>query len=73
MAATKKSIKYSRYGLSGANRKIGVNFWRCFFTAFEKNSATEQKFFLELELLNPSLSPAEPLLGFLFHYNLNGC
>ena len=64
MAASKKTLKYSRYGLSGASRKIGVNFWRCFFTAFEKNSATEQKFFLELELLNPALSPAEPLLGF---------
>ena len=64
MAATKKSIKNSRYGLSGASKKIGVNFWRCFFTAFEKNSATEQKFFLELEMLNPALSPAEPLLGF---------
>ncbi len=64
MAATKKSIKDSRYGLSGAAKKLGVNLWRCFFTAYEKNSATEQKFFLELELLNPSLSPAEPLLGF---------
>ena len=64
MAATKKSIKDSRYGLSGAAKKLGVNFWRCFFTAYEKNSATEQTFFLELELLNPALSPAEPLLGF---------
>ena len=64
MAATKKNIKISRYGLSGASKKFGVNFWRCFFTAFEKNSATEQKFFLELELLNPTLSPSEPLLGF---------
>ena len=64
MAATKKSIKYSRYGLSGVSKKIGVNFWRCFFTAFEKNSATEQRFFLELEMLNPALSPTEPLLGF---------
>ena len=64
MAATKKSIKYSRYGLTGASRKLGVNIRRCFFTAYEKNSATEQKFFLELELLNPTLSTAEPLLGF---------
>ncbi len=64
MAATKKSLKNSRYGLSGASRKLGVNFWRCFFTAYEKNSATEQKFFLELEYLNPTLSTAEPLLGF---------
>ena len=64
MAATKKNIKDSKYGLSGSSKKSGVNFWRSFFTAYEKNSATEQLFFLELELLNPALSPAEPLLGF---------
>ncbi|MBO4641082.1 MAG: hypothetical protein J5710_15150 [Treponema sp.] len=64
MAATKKSIKNSRYGLSGNSKKLGVNLWRCFFTAFEKNSASEQNFFLELEMINPALSPSEPLLGF---------
>ena len=64
MGGTKKSIKYSRYGLSGTSKKIGVNFWRCFFTAFEKNSAAEQLFFLELEMINPAMSPSEPLLGF---------
>ena len=64
MAATKKSIKDSRYGLTGSTKKTGANFWRCFFNAYEKNSATEQLFFLELELINPSLSPSEPLLGF---------
>ena len=64
MAVTKKSIKYGRYGLSGNSKKIGVNLWRCFFSALEKYSATEQMFFLELELINPALSPSEPLLGF---------
>ena len=64
MGGTKKTIKISRYGLSGTSKKLGVNLWRCFFTAFEKNSATEQKFFLELEMVNSALSPAEPLLGF---------
>ena len=64
MAATKKNIKDSKYGLSGSSKKSGVNFWRSFFTAYEKNSATEQLFFIELEFLNPALSPAEPLLGF---------
>ncbi|MCR4900568.1 MAG: hypothetical protein K5907_07115 [Treponema sp.] len=64
MAASKKNIKDSKYGLSGASKKIGVNFWRCFFTGLEKNSATEQLFFIELEMLNPALSPSEPLLGF---------
>ncbi len=64
MAATKKNIKDSRYGLSGSSKKIGVNLWRCFFVGFEKNSASEQMFFIELEMINPSLSPSEPLLGF---------
>ncbi len=64
MAATKKTIKLSRYGLSGSSKKLGVNYWRCFFSAFEKNSSTEQLFFLELELLNPQVSPSEPVLGF---------
>lgn len=64
MAATKKSIKYSRYGLSGTSKKLGVNLWRSFFTGFEKNSASEQEFFLELEMINSALSPSEPLLGF---------
>ena len=64
MAVSKKSIKYGRYGLSGNSKKTGVNLWRCFFSAQEKYSASEQMFFLELEFLNPALSPAEPLLGF---------
>ena len=64
MAATKKILKESRYGLTGSSKKTGVNYWRCFFSAFEKNSSTEQLFFLELELLNPQLSPSEPVLGF---------
>ena len=64
MAATKKNIKDSKYGLSGTSKKVGVNLWRCFFVGYEKNSAAEQMFFIELEMLSPSLSPSEPLLGF---------
>ena len=40
-------------GIAWTSKKLGVNYWRCFFSAFEKNSSTEQLFFLELELLNP--------------------
>jgi len=64
MAANKKTLRDSRYGLLGSSKRTGVNYWRCFFNAFEKNSSTEQLFFIELELLNPQLSPSEPVLGF---------
>lgn len=64
MATTKKNNKDYKYGLLGSKKKLGVNFWRFIFNSTEKISGTEQIFIIELEMLNPWLSPSEPLLGF---------
>ena len=64
MAASNKAIKLNRYNLNGNKKKTGINLWRCFFNGVEKTSGAESMFFIEVELLNPQLSPDEPLLGF---------
>ena len=64
MAASNKAIKLNRYNLNGNKKKTGINLWRCFFNGVEKTSGAESMFFIEVELLNPWLSPDEPLLGF---------
>lgn len=64
MAASSKTLKNSKYGLSGTKKKVGINIWRFFFNGINKISGSESMFFIELEYLNPWLSDSEPLLGF---------
>lgn len=64
MAVSKKSLKYSKFGLNGSHKKIGINYWRFFFNGKSNTSGVEETFFVELEMLNPWFSPAEPILGF---------
>lgn len=64
MAVSKKSLKYSKFGLNGSHKKIGINYWRFFFNGKSKTSGVEETFYVELEMLNPWFSPAETILGF---------
>lgn len=64
MAVSKKSLKYSKFGLNGSHKKLGINYWRFFFTGKSKVTGVESTFFIEYEMLNPWFSPAEPILGF---------
>jgi len=64
MGASNKALKQNRYNLNGNKKKTGINLWRCFFNGIEKTSGAEAMFFIEVELLNPWISPEEPLLGF---------
>ena len=64
MAVSKKSLKYSKFGLNGSHKKIGINYWRFFFNGTATGSGTEGTFFIELEMLNPWYSPVEPILGY---------
>lgn len=64
MVVSKKSLKTNRYMLGGAQKKNGVNTWRYVFTGIENATGQERRFFIELSMLNPSLSPSEPILGY---------
>ncbi|MCQ2575783.1 MAG: hypothetical protein MJ162_03495 [Treponema sp.] len=64
MALTKKGVKLCKYGLNGSKKKLNVNFWRFIFNGIEKNTGAESTFFIEFQMINPWVSPAEVQLGF---------
>lgn len=64
MAMTKKALKIMKFGHTGTKKNAPVNFWRYIFNGFDKLSGSESIFFIELEMLNPWISPSEVLLGF---------
>lgn len=64
MGKTNKNTKDFKFGLTGAKKKTGINYWRFFFNGVEAISGAEQMFFVELEMINPWLSPSEVQLGF---------
>lgn len=64
MANNNKILKQYKYGLAGNKKKLKVNYWRFIFKGAEVHSGAEQMFFIEIELLNSTLSPSEVQLGF---------
>lgn len=64
MSSSTKFSKAYKFGFTGNKKKFGINYWRFFFNAIESNTAVEQMFFIELEMLNPWQSPNETVLGF---------
>lgn len=71
MNISKKSSKINRYQLAGAQKKSGLNVWRFVFNGIEKVTGEERKFFIELSMLNPALSPDEAVLGFKARVNIS--
>ena len=64
MTNTTKVYNLIKKGFKNPKRKVGVNYWRFIFNAVGENTGAEKSFFIELEYINPSLSPSAPRLGF---------
>lgn len=64
MGTSSKIAIQSKFGITGSKKKVAINYWRFFFNALNKDTAAEQMFYLEFEMLNPSLSPETTILGF---------
>lgn len=71
MAVSKSSIKKARFGYTNFKKNMNLNKWRFFFNGVERISGSETKFFIELEILNPWISPSEVLLGFKPRINIS--
>ena len=70
MTKNNKNIKDLRFGFTNKKRKFGINYWRFFFNGINSISGSEQMFFIELEMLNPWISPTEPSLSFKTQTNI---
>ncbi len=64
----KKSNDY-KFGLTGTNKKNGLNVWRFIFNAVDSMTGAENMFYIELEILNPWVSQNEVILGFKTRVN----
>lgn len=64
MSVSKKTLKNIKNGFNASKRKTGINILRYYLSGIDKNAGIEKTFFIELEFLNPWLSPSEPQLGF---------
>lgn len=66
----KKQLKAIKYGFNGSKKKFGINYWRFIFNGVQDGNGAEQIFFLELEMINPWISPNEVQLGFKPHIKI---
>lgn len=71
MANKNKVLKDYKFGLAGNKKKLGVNYLRYIFNGLETSSGSEQMFYVELEMINPTISPSEVVLGFKPRINLS--
>ena len=63
MASSRKVRRFNQYVLRGKLRQHGFERWRYVFSAFGKISGQEKKFFIELYMVNPALSPKVAVLS----------
>ena len=63
MAYSKLSKKVDYYVLRGKLRQEGFERWRYIFTAASKVTGAERKFFIEVYIVNPGLSPKMPVIS----------
>lgn len=71
MGSIKKSVLINRPQLVGSYKKSGVDIWRYSFAGSETGTGAERRFFIEFEMLNPYLSPAESKLGYQSRVNIS--
>ncbi|MBB5225481.1 hypothetical protein DYE50_03525 [Treponema ruminis] len=57
MAKSKINKRFDQYILRGKLRQEGFERWRYVFTAMSKLNGRERKFFIELYIVNPAISP----------------
>ncbi len=63
MARAKKYQRYDHYLLRGKLCHNGFERWRYAFVGASKTTGEERAFFVELYLVNPAVSPKEPVLA----------
>lgn len=63
MAGSRKIRRFDQYVLRGKLRQEGFERWRYVFSALNKVSGQERKFFIELYLVNPALSPKAAVIS----------
>lgn len=66
----KKRLVLDKYGINGSKKKVGINFWRFYFSAINQQTNALQPFLVELEFLNSWESPIEPVLGYTPRVNV---
>ena len=64
MALLNKNLNEYKYGFSSSKKRFGINYWRFFFAGIDSVTGYEQMFFLEFQMVNPWISPAEVQLSF---------
>lgn len=63
MAGSKVSKRFEQYILRGKLRQHGFERWRYVFSAVSKVTGQEKKFFVEMYMVNPALSPKTAVLS----------
>lgn len=63
MAGSRKIRRFDQYILRGKLRQHGFERWTYVFSAFGKVTGQERKFFIELYIVNPGLSPKTAVLS----------
>ena len=63
MAGSRKVRRFDQYVLRGKLRQEGFERWRYIFTALNKVTGQEKKFFIELYIVNPALSPKTAVIS----------
>lgn len=61
--AGKVSKKIDQYILKGKLRQLGFERWRYVFSAFSKITGQEKKFFIEMYMVNPAVSPKSAVIS----------
>lgn len=63
MAGSRINQHLDQYILRGKLRSEGFERWRYFFSAFNVETNQEKKFFIELYIVNPGISPKVAIIG----------
>lgn len=63
MASSKVNKRFDQYILRGKLRQEGFERWRYVFSALSKFDGRERKFFIELYIVNPALSPKTAVIS----------
>ena len=63
MAGSRKMRHFDQYVLRGKLRQEGFERWRYVFSALNRTTGQEKKFFIELYIVNPAISPKAAVIS----------
>ena len=63
MAVSRKNKRFEQYVLRGKLRMRGYERWRYVFSALSRSTGQERKFFIEMYVVNPGVSPKVAVLS----------